>query len=61
MIKLVDILQEVSYNNGSTGGADAGEPDTGWTNPKKKRILGVKAGDCDADICLYYSRSRFLS
>ena len=41
MIKLTDILQEVSDNNGSTGGADAGEPDTGWTNPRKKRKLGV--------------------
>ena len=41
MIKLIDILQEVSNNNGSTGGADAGEPDTGWTNARKKRKLGV--------------------
>ena len=41
MIKLIDILQEVSDNNGSTGGADAGEPDTGWTAPRKKRKLGV--------------------
>ena len=41
MIKLVDILNEYSHNNGSTGGADAGEPDTGWTSAKKKRKLGV--------------------
>ena len=41
MIKLVDILNEYSHNNGSTGGADAGEPDTGWTNARKKRKLGV--------------------
>ena len=41
MIKLTDILQDVSDNNGSTGVADAGEPDTGWTNPRKKRKLGV--------------------
>ena len=33
MIKLFDILNEYSHNNGSTGGADAGEPDTGWTSP----------------------------
>ena len=41
MIKLLDILREVSNHNGSTGGADAGEPDTGWTSPRKKRKLGV--------------------
>ena len=40
MIKLVDILNEYSHNNGSYG-ADAGEPDTGWTNARKKRKLGV--------------------
>ena len=41
MIKLVDILNEYSHNNGSTGGSDAGEPETGWTNPRRKRKLGV--------------------
>ena len=41
MIKLVDILNEYSHNNSSTGRADAGEPDTGWTSPRKKRKLGV--------------------
>ena len=41
MIRLLDILNEYSHNNGSTGGADAGEPDTGWTSPRKKRKLGV--------------------
>ena len=40
MIKLVDILNEYSHNNGSYG-ADSGEPDTGWTNARKKRKLGV--------------------
>jgi hypothetical protein len=41
MIKLLDILNEYSHNNGSTGGAEAGEPDTGWTSARKKRKLGV--------------------
>ena len=41
MIRLLDLLNEYSHNNGSTGGADAGEPDTGWTNARKKRKLGV--------------------
>ena len=41
MIKLLDILNEYSHNDGSTGGADAGEPDTGWTSARKKRKLGV--------------------
>ena len=48
MIKLTDILQEVSDNNGSTGGADAGEPDTGWTNARKKRKLGVVSSKPEA-------------
>ena len=41
MIKLIDILTEYSHNDGSTGGAEAGEPVTGWTNARKKRKLGV--------------------
>ena len=41
MIKLLDILNEYSQNNSSTGGAEAGEPVTGWTNARKKRKLGV--------------------
>jgi len=41
MIKLIDILTEYSYNDGSTGEAEAGEPDTGWTSARKKRKLGV--------------------
>ena len=41
MIKLLDILNEYSHNNGSTGGADSGEPETGWTAARKKRKLGV--------------------
>ena len=41
MIKLLDILNEYSHNNSSTGGAEAGEPVTGWTNARKKRKLGV--------------------
>tara|TARA_B100000029_G_C17173778_1_gene814277 strand:+ start:256 stop:624 length:369 start_codon:yes stop_codon:yes gene_type:complete len=41
VIKLVDILNEYSHNNGSTGGSDAGEPETGFTNPRRKRKLGV--------------------
>jgi len=43
MIKLMDILQEVSSNNSSTGGSESGEPDTGWTSPRKKRKLGVSS------------------
>ena len=35
MIKLIDILTEYSHNNSSTGTADAGEPDTGWTAPRQ--------------------------
>jgi len=41
MIKLIDILTEYSHNDSSTGGAEAGEPATGWTNARKKRKLGV--------------------
>ena len=41
MIKLLDILNEYSDNNSSTGGSEAGEPVTGWTNARKKRKLGV--------------------
>ena len=41
MTKLLDILNEYSQNNSSTGGAEAGEPVTGWTNARKKRKLGV--------------------
>jgi len=37
----MDLLREVSNNNGSTGGADAGEPDTGWTGAHKTRTLGI--------------------
>ena len=43
MIKLKDILKEISGNNSSTGNADAGEPDTGWTSAHKKRKLGVNS------------------
>ena len=43
MIKLKDLLKETSGNNSSTGGAEAGEPDTGWTSPRKKRKLGVNS------------------
>ena len=40
MINIKKLLFETSSNISSYA-ADAGEPDTGWTNPKKKRILGV--------------------
>ena len=40
MINLKKLLFETSSNISSYA-ADAGEPDTGWTNPKKKRVLGV--------------------
>tara|TARA_R100000995_G_C3445920_1_gene105656 strand:+ start:94 stop:459 length:366 start_codon:yes stop_codon:yes gene_type:complete len=40
MIKLKDILQEVSTNNGSYS-ADGGEPDTGFTSAGKERVLGI--------------------
>ena len=43
MIKLKDLLKETSGNNSSTGTADAGEPETGWTSPRKKRKLGVNS------------------
>jgi len=43
MIKLMNILKEVSSNVASTGGAEAGEPDFGWTSPRKKRKLGVNS------------------
>jgi len=41
MIKLKDLL-EISSNNSSYS-ADAGEPDTGWTDKGKSRLLGLKA------------------
>ena len=37
----MDLLREMSNNNGSTSGADAGEPDTGWTSAYKTRTLGI--------------------
>ena len=40
MIKLMDILKEVSTNVVSYK-ADGGEPDTGWTLAGKDRVLGV--------------------
>jgi len=40
LIKLKNLLPEISSNIGSYA-ADAGEPDTGWTNARKKRKLGV--------------------
>ena len=40
MIKLKNLLPEISSNIGSYA-ANAGEPDTGWTSPKKTRKLGV--------------------
>ena len=40
MINLKKLLFETSSNISSYA-ADAGEPDTGWTNPKKKRVWGV--------------------
>ena len=43
MIKLKDLLKEISGNNSSTGNADAGEPVTGWTSAHKKRKLGVNS------------------
>jgi hypothetical protein len=43
MIKLKDLLKETSGNNSSTGTAESGEPDTGWTSPRKKRKLGVNS------------------
>jgi hypothetical protein len=41
MIKLKDILREISSNTQSYGNADAGEPDTGWTSAYKTRTLGI--------------------
>jgi hypothetical protein len=41
MIKLMNILKEISSNVASTGGAESGEPEFGWTNARKKRKLGV--------------------
>ena len=43
MIKLKDLLRETSGNNSSTGTAEAGEPEFGWTSPRKKRKLGVNS------------------
>jgi hypothetical protein len=43
MIKLKDLLKETSGNNSSTGTAEAGEPEFGWTSPRKKRKLGVNS------------------
>ncbi len=43
MIKLINILKEVSSNIVSTGGAEAGEPEFGWTSARKKRKLGVNS------------------
>ena len=40
MIKLMDILREVSTNNTSYS-ADSGEPDTGFTSAGKERTLGI--------------------
>jgi len=40
MIKLKDLLDEIS-SNGNSYVADAGEPDTGFTKKGKKRTLGV--------------------
>ena len=39
----MNILKEVSSNVASTGGAEAGEPEFGWTSPRKKRKLGVNS------------------
>ncbi len=44
MIKLLDILNEYSHNNGSTGGADAGEPDTGRYGNSGRIILLLMTG-----------------
>jgi len=43
VIKLLDILKEVSSNIASTGGSESGEPEFGWTSPRKKRKLGVNS------------------
>ena len=40
MIKLMDIVKEVSAN-GTHFSADAGEPDTGHIGPGELRILGI--------------------
>ena len=39
----MNILKEVTSNVASTGGAEAGEPEFGWTSPRKKRKLGVNS------------------
>ena len=46
MVKLKNLLSEASSNNSSYT-ADAGEPDTGWTNPRMKRKLGVDSSKPD--------------
>ena len=44
MIKLMDILQEISSNNSTYANADGGEPDTGYTAVGQDRVLGVDVG-----------------
>ena len=41
MIKLKDLLPEISSNTTTYANADGGEPDTGFTMPGKDRVLGV--------------------
>ena len=44
MIKLKDLLPEISSNTTTYANADGGEPDTGFTMPGKDRVLGVDEG-----------------
>ena len=44
MIKLMDILKEISSNNTTYVNADGGEPDTGYTAVGQDRVLGVDVG-----------------
>ncbi len=44
MIKLMDILREISSNNTTFSSVDSGEPDTGYTAVGQDRVLGVDVG-----------------
>ena len=44
MIKLMDILREISSNTTTYANSDGGEPDTGFTMAGKDRVLGVDFG-----------------
>lgn len=44
MIKLKDLLPEISSNNTAFSNTDSGEPDSGYTMDGKTRVLGVDSG-----------------